>query len=355
MNHPHLLSLEPTRVRRNYTGGLLLDRLLGASAPADSNQPEDWLASITPARNPGMPLVINEGLSATADGTLLRDLFADAGDHYLGAQRNTGMTFLAKLLDSAVRLQVQAHPTATFAQQHMNSPFGKFESYVILGARPGIEPYIRLGFQNAPTPAEWKRIVLEQDIAAMDACFEKVPVQPGEVWIVPGGLPHAIGEGLFVIEVMEPSDLVVRCEFGEPDSEQFVPPEARFMGCEPDFALRIFDHTSYSVDEITNRCRLTPRSLDEGNAWQTQRLIGAEQTPGFIVDRLHIAGDCTTHHPDRLQLAIVVEGNGVARAGADTVAILPGARFVIPAATCEVTWQIENSATIILCESQVVA
>lgn len=350
MTQPRLLDLRPTRVRRNYTGGLLLDALLGELNPADSNRPEDWLASTTAARNPGMDEVADEGLSLTTDGKLLRDLLRDDPPYYLGEHHARGMRYLAKLLDSAVRLQVQAHPTAAFAQQHMNSPFGKFESYVILESRDGVDPYIRLGFQHAPSPDEWKRIVLEQDIAAMDACFEKVPVKPGEVWIVPGGLPHAIGEGLFVIEVMEPSDLVVRCEFGDPapGSKSYVPPAARFMGCDPDFALRIFDHNSYSVEEITRRCRLSPRKVSDHH----EQLIGAKQTPGFIVDRFNLTADITTPHADSLQLAIVVQGAGEARAGDDSVVLRPGARFVIPAATRAVDWRIMEPTTIVLCDSQ---
>ena len=53
----------------------------------------------------------------------------------------------------------------------------------------------------------------KQDKARMDGCFEKIPVQVGEVWYIPGGMPHAIGEGITMLEIMEPSDLVVRCEF----------------------------------------------------------------------------------------------------------------------------------------------
>ena len=53
----------------------------------------------------------------------------------------------------------------------------------------------------------------KQDKARMDGCFEKIPVQVGEVWYIPGGMPHAIGEGITMLEMMEPSDLVVRCEF----------------------------------------------------------------------------------------------------------------------------------------------
>ncbi len=40
---------------------------------------------------------------------------------------------LVKLLDSAVRLQLQAHPTAEFAKAHLNSNSGKAEAYHILG------------------------------------------------------------------------------------------------------------------------------------------------------------------------------------------------------------------------------
>ena len=142
---------------------------------------------------------------------------------------------------SSMRLHLQAHPTREFARQHLGQSWGKLEAYVILSTRPGCEPFIRLGFQHPPTPEEWQRIVIEQDIAAMDACFEPVPVRPGQVWFVPGGLPHAIGGGLTVLEIMEPSDLVVRCEFEREGI--VVPPSARFMGREPADALRIFDFT----------------------------------------------------------------------------------------------------------------
>jgi len=30
---------------------------------------------------------------------------------------------------------------------------------------------------------------------------------------IPGGILHAIGEGIFMVEIMEPSDLAVRFEF----------------------------------------------------------------------------------------------------------------------------------------------
>ena len=43
----------------------------------------------------------------------------------------------------------------------------------------------------------------------MLSCLHKVPVKPGELWFVDGGIPHAIGAGCFMIELKEPSDLMV--------------------------------------------------------------------------------------------------------------------------------------------------
>ena len=51
------------RVWRCYLGGKLLDEFLGAAEGADSNFPEDWLASVTLADNGEMQQSPSEGLS----------------------------------------------------------------------------------------------------------------------------------------------------------------------------------------------------------------------------------------------------------------------------------------------------
>ena len=102
----------------------------------------------------GLALVID----AAGGSTKLADLFVAATEFYFGANfRNHighSLGFLVKFLDSAMRLPIQAHPTAAFAQKNLGSPWGKLEAYVILAVRPGIDPYIRLGFQRAPSPEE---------------------------------------------------------------------------------------------------------------------------------------------------------------------------------------------------------
>ena len=89
-----------------------------------------------------------------------------------------------------------SQPTIPFAQKHLCSNFGKTEAYIILSIRDDVkEPYIYMGFQYPPAKASFKRMIEEQDSDAIFACFEKIPITPGDVFMVPDGMPHAIGEG----------------------------------------------------------------------------------------------------------------------------------------------------------------
>jgi mannose-6-phosphate isomerase len=355
-NQPYILELPPNRVRRNYHGGRVLDELEGNATPIDGNRPENWLCSFTEAVNPGMATVPQEGLSRVFVGgseRVLRDLVASAPEHYLGPAhyQNYGLQtgFLAKLLDSSMRLHLQAHPTREFARSQLGKPWGKFECYVILSVRPGIQPYIYLGFQHPPTPEEWLRIVTEQDIAAMMACFQKIPVQVGEVWYVPGGLPHALGEGLTVLEVQEPSDLVVRCEF---EREGVVVPEAaRFMGRRPADALRIFDYTLQPTDSVQETYRVQQEPLAASECIREYRRIGSGQIDCFEVRELQIASTVSYDLNGRFALGVVIEGNGQISCRGEELSIRPGTCCLLTAAAGELLIEpaTHQSLRILLC------
>ena len=350
--------LPPNRVRRNCRGGAELDRLEGKTICVDNDQTEDWIASTVRARNPGMPEVIDEGLAKVkdADGAevILRELFGRNPEYYLGRRHFEDMGaelgFLLKLLDPLIRLNVQAHPTAQFAQEHLNSRWGKLETYVILSVREPGTGYIRLGFQRPPGPAEWKRIVLEQDFAAMDACFDPVPVAPGEVWVVPGGLPHALGEGVLVLETMEPTDLVVRCEFEREGI--VVPPPARFMGRDPDLALQIFDHTQLSVQDVRDRYCVQPSLVRQSSGYREEQLIGPGQTDCFEVLKLEVGEPARLDKNDRILIGVVINGAGAIEAQGESIAVTKGLHFAIAAAASEVRYQPQagQAMTILLCQ-----
>src|SRR5581483_1822723 len=57
------IPLTPNRVYRFYKGGAMIDRFRGAGHAEDTDYPEDWVGSITPANNPGEGHPHDEGLS----------------------------------------------------------------------------------------------------------------------------------------------------------------------------------------------------------------------------------------------------------------------------------------------------
>lgn len=317
MGLEYLLKLPPNRVRRNYMGGAGIDRLHGKHVCEDGNRPEEWIASLVEAKNPGMDAIADEGYAfcmVQGKRRLLREILEEHPEFYFGKShwesKGMDMGFLFKLLDSSIRLHVQAHPTADFSRKYLDSPYGKLECYYILKVREGIRPYIRLGFQHAPDREEWRRIIETQDMAAMDACFEPIPVEEGQVWFIPGGMPHAIGEGILMLEIMEPSDWVVRCEFER--EGVVVPPEARFMGKGLEFCLDIFDYHSYTVEEISKQSQVIPKLLRQGTGFRLEQLIDKKITSCFQVKRLQLKSrTAITLEGGMIQIVIIVKGNAL--------------------------------------------
>jgi mannose-6-phosphate isomerase len=332
-----LIELLPNRVRRNYSGGMCLDRWERRPNPHDDIQPEDWLASTTPAVNRGMSDVPGEGLGRVRDAAgqihTLADLFREHGEFYLGEQHlkklGPNLGFLAKLLDSSMRLHTQVHPTRELAQAKLGLPYGKLECYVILGVRPGHPGTLRLGFQHATSRERWREIVARQDIAAMDACFEPIPVEVGQVWFVPGGMVHALGGGLLLLEVMEPSDLVVRCEFER--EGLVVPPEARFMGRDLEFCLDFFDYTTRSPQEIGAMCHIRPELLSRSGAHEAWRKLSFSKTNCFEVGQLIVRKEFTWAPVGYCRLVIVVRGSGEIVQAGHGLKVEPGSRFFVAA------------------------
>ena len=192
-----------------YRGGERI-RALRGGPPRGERTPEEWVGSVT-TRFGAAPL----GLSALPDGTLLRDAIAADPLGWLGeqhvAQFGTETGVLVKLIDAGQRLPVHVHPTREFARQHLSSPYGKTEAWVVLDAEPGAT--VRLGWREPIEPDRLDRLVADQDVAALLANTHELPVWAGDTVLVPAGLPHAIGAGLLVLEVQEPTDFSILLEW----------------------------------------------------------------------------------------------------------------------------------------------
>lgn len=338
-----LILLPPNRVWRTYPGGRTLDELAGASSPADTHLAEDWIASTTRAVNPGRESIA-EGVSRVQVGhaPALHDfttLLAGDPEYFLGAEHvakyGAQPQLLVKFLDSGTRLHFQVHPTREFAQRVLGAPSGKTEAYYVLAVRDGTaagaEPtgYIYVGFQRPPTPSQLREYIGTQDVAAIEACFDKIPVRPGDTFIIPGGTPHALGAGVFMVEIQEPSDLVVRFEFER--AGYLLPEAARFMKRDVDFALTVFNFDPLTAADLAVRVRCQPRRIRAlGPDSYQDELIGAGQTDCFRVIQ-SVIRTTVSKEEKRATIAIVTEGSVIAEAGGERHRLATYDKFFVPA------------------------
>jgi mannose-6-phosphate isomerase len=191
-------------VYRFYRGGALIDRLRG-EPEEDGDFPEDWVGSVTRASNPGRDEP-EAGLSRLADGRLLKDV-VDADPEHWGTPQ-----VLVKLLDPAMRLPVHAHPSRAFAREHLGSELGKTEAWIVVATRAP-EAEVWLGLRDAAGPAQYRGWIESQDTEALLGSLNRIPVTTGDVLFVPAGVPHAIGAGALIVELQEPTDFSVVCEW----------------------------------------------------------------------------------------------------------------------------------------------
>ncbi|TXR54138.1 class I mannose-6-phosphate isomerase [Reinekea thalattae] len=331
-----LIRFLPNRVWRTYTGGKVLDCLENKTDPQDSHFPEDWIGSTTRAINPDREH-ISEGISSAvigADIVAFDELLRTDPAYFLGEQHveqfGANPMLLVKFLDSSVRLHFQAHPTAEFARKHLNSNHGKAEGYYILQVREGIEnPYVYVGFQHPPAKKDFKAMIEQQDIEAIERCFEKVPVKPGDCLFIPGGAPHAIGEGILMLEIMEPSDWAVRFEFTK--SGYTMPESARFMNRDLDFCMQVFDFSQLTVAQAIEKFQQPAKRLREFNAASFQdSLIDQRATDKFRVKRSTLVGQVEKSEDD-FYIGIVTKGQCAITIGEETTLLKTFDRFFCPA------------------------
>jgi mannose-6-phosphate isomerase len=389
MNHrDKLILLPPNRVWRTYPGGRTLDELArrnaaglaGVPAPADTHLAEDWIASTTRAVNRGREHIA-EGVSQVFVGSdpTPRDfaqLLASDPGYFLGAAHvakyGAQPQLLVKYLDSGTRLHFQVHPTREFAQRVLGAPSGKTEAYHVLAVR-GPTPstllpppssashdvaaeasakaeatgHIYVGFQRPPSPAQLRDLIVRQDIAAIEACFDRIPVRAGDTFIIPGGTPHALGAGVFMVEIQEPSDLVVRFEFAR--AGYVLPEAARFMGRDLDFALTVFNLAPLTLRELEVRVRCQPRRLRAlGPDSYQDELIGANQTDCFRVRKSYLRAPVVKDENSAV-IAIVTRGAVTVSVGGLSHRLATYDKFFLPAQLGPVTFTPEPEAEILEC------
>ncbi len=164
-----------------------------------------------------------EVASGPWSGRTLEDAAIALGPDLVGtaAPASPGPRFplLAKLLDPIDWLSVQVHPDDRLARQ-LEGPtaVGKTEAWYVVEAEPGAELLLgtRPGVTLAEVHAAIGRPAGERGSAVIDL-MERVVVRTGDAVPVPAGTLHAVGPGLLVYELQQPSDITYRVDdWGRP-------------------------------------------------------------------------------------------------------------------------------------------
>lgn len=260
---------------RYYRGGTAIARFRGSEEALEYG-PEDWIASTTTRFG-----TAGIGLSELPDGMPLRDAIERDPYGWLGSDHverfGADPALLVKLLDAGQRVPVHCHPTDALAREYLESDAGRTEAWVVLGTESA-DPCVYVGFAEDVDETTLRGWVDEQDGEAMLAAMNRVPVAPGDSVFVPAGLPHAIGAGVFLTQLQQPTDHTVALEWrGYLDDTA-----AASLGIGFETALSCVDRTGWAerIDGIVHR-----DASDAPCRW----LLNGEQERFFRAHRLSTA------------------------------------------------------------------
>lgn len=348
--------LQSNRVWRTYNGGMKIEEWQGKSEPRDSDCPEEWVASTVIARNPGREAYQDEGLSKVEiNGELvtLKQIIDSDPLSFLGKSHfekyGNNMAVLVKVLDSKCRLSIQVHPDRDFSTKVFNSTFGKTEAWFVLGSRTlnDTEPYFLFGFKQGMTKEKWRELFDKQDIEGMINSLHKIPVTPGEVLLIEGGLPHAIGPGCFLIEIQEPTDYTIRVERTTIDGQK-LPDASCHQGAGFDKIFDCFHYDSYSLEETLNRWRIEPRIVQSNSGSKVWELVGTEDTDKFRLFKYEISDLLGCADEDVFSIVIVISGTGEIHYQNGKTTIKQGDQLFLPANLGEFQWQAAPNSDLVL-------
>ena len=180
----------------------------GQETPWGGHNLRDALRKDAPADVTGESLEISalpEHESMVANGqhagkalTRMIELWGDALTGPTGGE----FPLLLKLLDTQTALSVQVHPGDAYAAEHEGKR-GKSEAWIILNAEPGAKIVY-----GVDTHGEALADVVAQ--GRLEDCLRWQNVQPGDVYYIPDGMLHALGEGILCYEIQQSSDVTYR-------------------------------------------------------------------------------------------------------------------------------------------------
>ena len=279
-------------------GGQALKEFFDKDLPADKKIGESWeLADLPEDKS----TIVNGPLA----GKNIADVIEQLGSAITGKDDYTPpLPLLIKILDAQDTLSVQVHPDeATCARTGKGDP--KTECWYIIDAKPGAVIY--KGLKPGTTREEFSAAIENGTCADL---LEKIEVVPGECHFLPSGTAHAIGEGLLIAEIQQPSDTTYRVFDWNRVGDDGKPRQLH-------------------VDDAVESIHFDP-SGDDLSVRSEGRLVDSRE---FTTDKkLGEAGSQTDIAKGSMEAMVVISGAGkITAEGIEDVEFVKGDTLLIPA------------------------
>jgi len=301
-------------------GGREIDKFRGVHPPIDDpTGSEAWIGSVTRVGNPPedkphygcSEVVLPDGRQM-----FLFEAIAQSPAEVLGRRhmdRNgEGLGMLIKYLDAQRQYGLQCHPTREWAAKMWDSPYGKEECWYVIGTRDDTdEPaYILLGFKEGVTREIWEEHYWKSDLKSLENLCHRIEVKIGESYFVGAGCPHALGEGCFVVEVQEPSDITL----GAFPHHEIIKQRPIFAQVGEDLynerLLGAYCYDGRSYENNLDHWMGKRKVIREGVWGKEEILIGPSHTAYFSITEAEVNGEAEIRDTGFPQVAIVLEGGG---------------------------------------------
>ena len=179
------------------------------------NRLKDYGFNYDPLPNCGELWVLSsvEGKeSVIANGFLAENTLNEAIEIYMGDlvgdkiynRFGTQFPLLLKVIDAAKDLSIQVHPDDALAQKR-GMPYGKTEMWYVMDVEPGSR--LISGFRRDVVPEEYRAALAAGHLEEL--LHAEQPAK-GDVYFIPAGRVHALGQGLMVAEIQQTSDCTYR-------------------------------------------------------------------------------------------------------------------------------------------------
>ncbi len=233
---------------------------------------------------------------------------------------------LVKLLSPAGQVPLHAHPNRAWAKEHLGSPFGKTEAWILLDTPgDGREPaYAGVGFREGIDRAWFADAVKRHDNAEVRATLHRTDIHPGDVFVAHAGVPHYLGPNVSFIEVQEPSDHIVIAETSGDDDE------GATMGLGWDVALDMIDYHAEDRAATFARARQSESVVRDGGGNREVRLFNPDVLEFFDATRLEVASELPVDD-GRFYIGVVVGGRGTLEGDFGSEPIRKGETFACAA------------------------